>query len=178
MFAEHPVDRGDQQKPRFYREQYAEHAPLSLHPTSIEMGDRFGIEEVDVVQCMSRCAHEKGTTIFADRYTARAVRAAALPCVHDKHEECAGVDANGKSISEQSSYWSSEFNRWAVLATVGGAPASVRVAALDAAAPDLLKAGLSRSAFDGWAYRPVGSIPYSTTLTELGLCDPCEEGVT
>ena len=178
LFAEHPVDRGDEQKPRFYREHFAEHAPLSLHPKTIEMQERFGIEEIDVLQCMSGCEHEKGTTIFADRHTAKAVRAAALPCVHLKHEECAGTDADGNSISQMASYWSSEFNRWAVLATIGASPATVRKAALDAAAPELLKAGLSRSALEQWVYFPVGRIPYSTSLAELGLCEPCEEGIT
>eukprot|EP00966_Prymnesium_polylepis_P101954 2361126-Prymnesium_polylepis.1 len=53
---------------------------------------------------MSRCPHEKGTTLFADEETWASLQAAALPCLHETHAECAGKDAAGNSISEQSSF--------------------------------------------------------------------------
>ena len=177
LIAEHPVDRGDEQKPRFYRTRFAEHAPLSLHPKTLEVAERFGVREVDVVQCMSRCEHEKGTTLFADEETWGGLCAAALPCVHDDHKQCTGVDAEGNSISELSSYWTSVMNRWIVLASLGASFATVRNAALDAAEPALLQAGLSREALRRWRYRPVGTLSSGELFSRLGMLG-AEEGIT
>jgi hypothetical protein len=178
LIAEHPVDRGDEQKPRFYREKFAEHAPLSLHPKTLEAVERFGVKEMDIVQCMSRCPHEKGTTLFADATTWRALKAAALPCLHETHDQCAGTNSEGNSVSQLSSYWSSEMNRWIVLAAIGGSYAAVRSAALDAAEPAIIAAGLRKEALRGWEYRPIGSIKSKTPLAELGLLGVSGEGIT
>ena len=177
LIAEHPVDRGDPRKVRFYRDRFAEHAPLSLHPRTLEMKERFGVRELDVVQCMSRCPHEKGTTLFADEETWESLQAAALPCLHENHKECAGKDASGNSISEQSSYWSSEMNKWVVLGGLGGSYAAVRSAALDAAAPEVMRAGLHKEALRLWEYRPVGEIPVRSPFSELGLQGAYDQGL-
>lgn len=178
LVAEHPVDRGDEAKIRFFREQFAEHAPLSLHPGTIELMTRYRVRETDVVQCMSRCEHEKGTTIFADEETSEAIAFGALPCVHQSHKECSGTNPDGSSVSEQSSYWTSEFNRWLMLAVLGGSPAAVREAALDAAEIELLSAGISRDQMAEWQPQPIGEIGAGTPLAEIGLGETRDEGVT
>ena len=134
--------------------------------------ERFGVREIDIVQCMSRCPHEKGTTLFADAATWQALKAAALPCLHETHDQCTGTDAGGNSISQLTS----EMNRWIVLAALGGSFAAVRSAALDAAAPAVMAAGLRTEALRNWEYRPIGSIKAKTPLSELGLLGASEEG--
>ena len=127
---------------------------------------------------MSRCEHEKGTTIFADEETSEAIELGALPCVHQSHKECSGTNPDGSSVSEQSSYWTSEFNRWLMLAALGGSPAAVREAALDAAAIELLGAGIPRELMADWLPQPVGAIAAGTSLAEIGLGDTRDEGIT
>ena len=69
-------------------------------------------------------------------------------------------------------------NRWVVLAAIGGSYAAVRSAALDAAEPAIIAAGLRKEALRDWEYRPVGSIKSKTPLAELGLLGVSGEGIT
>ena len=122
--AENPIDKGDKLGRRhFYREHFAEHAPLTLHPRILQMKAELGLQEIDFTQCMSGATAEKGTTIIADDKSAAALRpVAATKCIHPPkwHKEARGRDAEGRSRSKQSAYYKPVMNSWVAAAFTDG----------------------------------------------------------
>ena len=121
---EGPTDRGNPLLGWAYRQAYADHAPLELHPRALAFCKATGGRVVHSFQCACGGAFQKATSHIADAATADALGPlAALPCVHvvGGHEGVAdGVDGNGESLSNQSRVYPSSYAEAVAVGLAGG----------------------------------------------------------
>ena len=131
FLAEGPIDRGNVglkvNGTTIFRKEYADHAPLELHPRVLRFLAETGARVVYAFQCACRGVFQKGTALIADRATAEALQPLAdLPCVHTKHEkEAVGFDDAGESNSHASRVYPHGFAEALTMAVTGSTAAEV-----------------------------------------------------
>jgi hypothetical protein len=133
FLAEGPIDRGNVglkvNGTTIFRKEYADHAPLELHPRVLRFLAETGARVVYAFQCACRGVFQKGTALIADPATAEALQPLTdLPCVHTSggHEkEAVGLDDAGESNSHASRVYPHVFAEALTMAVTGSSAAEV-----------------------------------------------------
>lgn len=123
LISEHPVRRSDKALKRFYREQFAEHVSLDMHPVVRAFMHRQRAREVIHCQCMMNSPFQKGTSLIADAATASDVSALErIDCLHPPRahrKEAYGEDEDGESLSAEAAEYSEEYEELLAAAATG-----------------------------------------------------------
>ena len=134
FLAEGPIDRGNPELKvngtSVFRKEYADHAPLELHPRVLRFLSETGARVIYAFQCACRGVFQKGTALIADADTAEALQPLAdLPCVHTKHDkEAVGFDEAGESNSHASRVYPHVFAKVLTMGVTGSTAEEVEAA--------------------------------------------------
>lgn len=149
--AENPIDRGDVRRVAVYREEYADHAPLELHPRA-QAFLASGGQVVDMAQCMSRGLFQKWTSLICDERTAAVLEPVQrAPCVHvrgDHAMQAKGLDHQGVSRSKRAAAYPRHMNWWAATALTGGSHSEVYAIMAETIQP-ILEPAIARAEAEG-----------------------------